>query len=113
MWILIVSTVALASAAVDPLALNFTGDLDELEALLAGADIGAINRTAAEEGRSGANAGMEPPFFHLMRNESIFLEFKNLTASIFPEALESIRPGTSPSSTPSSGSGGELFEGKL
>lgn len=87
MWILIVSTLALASAAVDPLALNFTGDLDELEALLAGADIGAINRTAAEEGRSGANAGMEPPFFHLMRNESIFLEFKNLTASIFPEAF--------------------------
>jgi hypothetical protein len=82
--ILIFSTMAMASAAVDPLNLSFTGDLDELEALLAGADIGLVNRSAAGAARSGADPGIEPPFLHLLRNESIFLDFANLTAPAFP-----------------------------
>lgn len=83
--ILIFSTMALASDAVDPLDLKFTGDLDELEALLAGEDIGLVDRSAAGEGQSRADPGIEPPFLHLLRNESIFLDFVNLTASAFPE----------------------------
>jgi len=71
-----------ASAAFDPLALNFTGDLDELEALLAGAGIGVVNRSAGDGifNDTGADAETEPPFYHLMRGESIFHDFQNLTA---------------------------------
>ncbi|MDF0592254.1 hypothetical protein P0O24_01465 [Methanotrichaceae archaeon M04Ac] len=82
LFFLLFSMVAAASAAFDPLALNFTGDLDELEALLAGAGIGVVNRSAGDGifNDTGADAETEPPFYHLMRGVSIFHDFQNLTA---------------------------------
>ena len=96
-FFLILSTAA-ASAAVDPLALNTTGDLDELEALLAGGEIGLVNRSAGEGimNASSSPAESEPPFLHLIRNESIFRDFENLTGPVivFPISAESAWNGS-------------------
>jgi hypothetical protein len=85
-FFLLFSTVAAASAAVDPLALNFTGDLDELEALLAGEGIGVVNRSAGDGifNHTRSTARAEPPFYHLMKNDSMFRDFENLTGSVDP-----------------------------
>jgi len=85
-FFLLFSTVAVASAAVDPLAPSFTGDLDELEALLGGEVVGFVNRSAGEgifnQTRSSAQA--DPPFYHLVRNDSMFRDFENLTGPVDP-----------------------------
>lgn len=85
-FFLLFSTVAAASAAVDPLALNFTGDLDELETLLAGEEIGFVNRSAGDGifNQTRYSARADPPFYHLMRNDSMFRDFVNLTGSVDP-----------------------------
>jgi hypothetical protein len=89
LFFLLFSTVATASAASDPLAFNFTGDLDELEALLAGWGIGVVNRSAADGlfNETADRNRTDPPFFHIMRGESIFFDFENLTASEEPAPL--------------------------
>ena len=78
----LLSMAVAASAAVDPLAANFTGDLDELQLLLAGEGIGVVNRSAGDgifnQTRHPTRA--EPPFYHLMRNDTMFRDFENLTA---------------------------------
>jgi len=88
-FFLLFSTVAAASPALDPLALNFTGDLDELEALLAGEGIGFVNRSAGEGifNETRSPAGADPPFYHLMRNDSMFRDFENLTGPVDPIPL--------------------------
>ncbi|WP_428402153.1 hypothetical protein [Methanocrinis sp.] len=81
---------ATASAAVDPLAANLTGGVDELQLLLAGEEMGFVNRSA-EEGifnQSRYPATASPPFYHLMRNESIFRDFENLTGTADPVPLD-------------------------
>ena len=82
----LILSMATASAAIDPLALNATGDFDELEALLAGEEIGPVNRSAGEGIMDGSRvpAEAEPPFLHLIRNESIFRDFENLTGPVIP-----------------------------
>lgn len=89
LFLLLFSTVAAASATLDPLALNFTGDIDELEALLAGVGVGVVNRSAGDGlfNETARPVGTEPPFYHIMRGESIFLDFENLTASEDPVPL--------------------------
>jgi hypothetical protein len=86
---LLFSTVAVASAATDPLALNFTGDLDQLEALLAGEGIGVVNRSAGEGifNQTSYPAGADPPFYHLMKNDTMFRDFINLTGPVDPVPL--------------------------
>ncbi len=79
--------VATASAAVDPLAANLTSDIDELQLLLAGEEMGFVNRSVGEGifNQSRYPARADPPFYHLMRNESIFRDFENLT--VLPDLL--------------------------
>ena len=72
--------VAIASAAGDPLAANFTGDIDELEMLLAGEAIGSVNRSVGEGIFNQTRA--EPPFYHLMKNDTMFRDFENLTGPV-------------------------------
>lgn len=88
-FFLLFSTVATASAAFDPLAFNFTGDIDELEALLAGVGVGVVNRSAGDGlfNETADRSRTEPPFYHIMRGESIFSDFENLTASEGPVPL--------------------------
>jgi len=88
-FFLLFSMVAVASAAFDPLALNFTGGLDELESLLAGEGIGVVNRSAGEGifNQTRYPVGADPPFYHLMRNESMFRDFENLTGPVDPIPL--------------------------
>ena len=83
-FFLLFSTVAAASAVADPLALNFTGDLDELELLLAGEGIGVVNRSVGDGifNQTRYPARADPPFYHLMRNDSMFRDFENLTGPV-------------------------------
>jgi len=80
-FFLLFLAVATASAAIDPLAANFTGDMDELQLLLAGEEMGFVNRSAGEgilnETRYPTRA--DPPFYHLMKNDTMFRDFQNLT----------------------------------
>ena len=90
----LLSMAVAASAAVDPLAANFTGDLDELQLLLAGEGIGVVNRSAGDGifnqdeifnqdgifNQTRYPTRAEPPFYHLMRNDTMFRDFENLTA---------------------------------
>ncbi|HPE63004.1 MAG TPA: hypothetical protein PLQ49_02730 [Methanothrix sp.] len=87
-FFLILSTVT-AAAALDPLAINTTSDFDELEALLAREVAGPAQ--PAGVGTTNPTAEIEPPFIHLIRNESIFLDFENLTGPVtpFPISAES------------------------
>ena len=80
----LLSTVAIASAVNDPLAANFTGDIDELEMLLAGEAIGFVNRSVGEGifNQTGRPARADPPFYHLMENDTMFRDFENLTGPV-------------------------------
>jgi hypothetical protein len=80
----LLSTVAIASAVNDPLALNFTGDIDELQQLLAGEVIGFVNRSAGEGifNQTSRPARADPPFYHLMKNDTMFRDFENLTGPV-------------------------------
>jgi|GEM_PF-614015 len=80
-FLLILST-ATASSAKGPLALNTTADFDELEALLSREEAGPAQ--PAGSGRTDPGAEIEPPFLHLIRNESIFLDFENLAGPVTP-----------------------------
>lgn len=76
----LLSMVAVASAVSDPLAANFTGGIDELEMLLAGDVAGSVNRSAGDGIFNQTRA--DPPFYHLMKNDTMFLDFENLTAPV-------------------------------
>jgi hypothetical protein len=78
--------VATASAAIDPLAANVTVEMDELQLLLAGGEIGFVNRSTGErifnETRYPARA--DPPYYHLMKNDTMFRDFQNLAGPVNP-----------------------------
>ena len=90
----LLSMAGAASAAVDPLTANFTGDIDELQLLLAGEAMGVVNRSAGDGifnqdeifnqdgifNQTRYPTRAEPPFYHLMRNDTMFRDFENLTA---------------------------------
>ena len=78
----LLSMAGAASTATDPLAANFTGDIDELQLLLAGEGIGAVNRSAGDGifNQTGRPTSADPPFYHLMKNDTMFRDFENLTA---------------------------------
>jgi hypothetical protein len=80
----LLSMVATASAVSDPLATNFTGGIDELELLLAVDVTGSVNRSAGyglfNQTRHPDRA--DPPFYHLMKNDTMFRDFENLTAPV-------------------------------
>jgi len=73
-------SMAAASAVSDPLTANFTGGIDELEQLLAGDVAGSVNRSAGDGIFNQTRA--DPPFYHLMKNDTMFLDFENLTAPV-------------------------------
>ena len=66
----------------DPLALNRSADLAELESLL-GEDRSSANDSSLEEFYSSGTSEESVPYFRLFRNDSLYCDFWNLSTSEF------------------------------